>query len=93
MTKTIAHCNGRPGRLWAAPSSGSICPASTGRQHARGLGRGHDVEFWARFLQALAKIDPNMCVNIEHDDVEFGPLEGLQVDAETLKAGNTALLR
>jgi sugar phosphate isomerase/epimerase len=57
------------------------------------VGRGHNVDFWARFLQALEKIEPNMCVNIEHEDVEFGPLEGLQVAAETLTAPNTALLR
>ena len=30
-----------------------------------------------------------MAVNIEHEDVEFGPLEGLQVAAETLKAANS----
>ena len=54
------------------------------------VGRGHDVEFWSRFLQALQEVDPNMGVNIEHEDVEFGPLEGLQVAAETLKAANSA---
>ena len=52
--------------------------------------RGHDVDFWSRFLQALEKVDPDMAVNIEHEDVEFGPLEGLQVAAETLKAANSA---
>ena len=36
------------------------------------------------------KVDPDMAVNIEHEDVEFGPLEGLQVAAETLKAANSA---
>ena len=30
------------------------------------VGRGHDVAWWAEFLQALARIDPDMAVNIEH---------------------------
>ena len=34
------------------------------------VGRGHDVEFWTKFLQALEKVDPDMAVNIEHEDVE-----------------------
>ena len=54
------------------------------------VGRGHDTEFWARFLNALEAVDPNMWVNIEHEDVAFGPLEGLQVAAETLKTANSA---
>ena len=54
------------------------------------VGRGHDTEFWARFLNALEAVDPDMWINIEHEDVEFGPLEGLQVAAETLKAANSA---
>lgn len=48
------------------------------------VGRGHDVDFWARFLAALQKVDPTMAVNIEHEDVELGKIEGLQVAAETL---------
>ena len=40
------------------------------------VGRGHDTEFWARFLQALEAVDPDMWVNIEHEDVAFGPLGG-----------------
>ena len=54
------------------------------------VGRGHDTEFWARFLNALEAVDPDMWVNIEHEDVAFGPLEGLQVAAETLKSANSA---
>ena len=54
------------------------------------VGRGHDVDFWARFLQALERVDPDMAVNIEHEDVELGQLEGLQVAAETLNAANSA---
>lgn len=48
------------------------------------VGRGHDVDFWARFLTALNRVDPDMAVNIEHEDVELGQLEGLEVAANTL---------
>jgi sugar phosphate isomerase/epimerase len=48
------------------------------------LGKGHDQDFWTRFLRALAKIDPDMAVNIEHEDVELGRLEGLEVAARVL---------
>jgi sugar phosphate isomerase/epimerase len=50
------------------------------------VGRGHDVEFWARFLAALHRVHPDMAVNIEHEDTELGQLEGLAVAAETLTA-------
>ena len=40
------------------------------------VGRGHDVAFWANFLRALDKIDPDMAVNIEHEDQELDQLEG-----------------
>ncbi len=55
------------------------------------VGRGHDVDFWRRFLLALADVDPDMWVNIEHEDVAFGPLEGLQIAAHTLKAADAVL--
>ena len=50
------------------------------------VGRGHDQQYWTQFLQALAKVDPDMAVNIEHEDAELGRLEGLEVAARTLKA-------
>jgi sugar phosphate isomerase/epimerase len=56
------------------------------------VGRGHDTAFWARFLQALERVDPDMAVNIEHEDVELGQLEGLRVAADTLKAANSAVV-
>jgi sugar phosphate isomerase/epimerase len=56
------------------------------------VGRGHDVDFWARFLLALERVDRGMAVNIEHEDVELGPLEGLRVAAETLNSANSALV-
>lgn len=49
------------------------------------VGRGHDVEFWTRFLHALGRIDPDMAINIEHEDTELGQLEGLEVAATTLR--------
>jgi sugar phosphate isomerase/epimerase len=50
------------------------------------VGRGHDVEFWSRFLAALRRVDTEMAVNIEHEDTELGQMEGLQVAATTLHA-------
>jgi sugar phosphate isomerase/epimerase len=48
------------------------------------VGRGHDVDWWRRFLQALAKVDPDMAVNIEHEDQELDQMAGLQAAARTL---------
>jgi sugar phosphate isomerase/epimerase len=48
------------------------------------VGRGHDVAWWSRFLQALEKVDPEMAVNIEHEDQELDQMEGLRSAAETL---------
>lgn len=52
--------------------------------HFVAVGRGHDTAYWARFLDALAAVDPDMAVNIEHEDTELGQLEGLEVAARTL---------
>jgi sugar phosphate isomerase/epimerase len=54
------------------------------------VGRGHDIEFWSGFLAALGRIDPDIAVNIEHEDTELGQLEGLQVAASTLQAASAA---
>lgn len=48
------------------------------------VGRGHDIGFWSEFLQALRGIDPDMAVNIEHEDRELDQMEGLQRAAEAL---------
>ena len=48
------------------------------------VGRGHDVAWWTEFLRALAEIDPDMPVNIEHEDQELDQLEGLRLAANTL---------
>ena len=55
------------------------------------LGKGHDVEFWTEWLRALHEIDPGMLVNIEHEDVELGRIEGIEVAAEVLKQADAAL--
>jgi len=55
------------------------------------VGRGHDADFWTEFLRALAGIDPDMAVNIEHEDQELDQLEGLRSAAETLKTAASRL--
>jgi len=55
------------------------------------VGRGHDVDFWTGFLQALRKIDPDMAVNIEHEDQELDQMEGLRYAAETLRTAASRL--
>ena len=48
------------------------------------VGRGHDVAWWREFLTALEEVDPDMAVNIEHEDQELDQLDGLRSAAETL---------
>lgn len=55
------------------------------------LGRGHDVAYWTKFLRALHEVDPEMRVNIEHEDVSLGRIEGLEVAAAVLKEADAAL--
>jgi sugar phosphate isomerase/epimerase len=50
------------------------------------VGRGHDADYWSRFLQALERVDADMAVNIEHEDQELDQFEGLRQAAETLLA-------
>jgi sugar phosphate isomerase/epimerase len=51
------------------------------------VGRGHGVEdFWVPFLRALHDVDPDMAVNIEHEDTELDQVEGLRLAAENLIA-------
>jgi sugar phosphate isomerase/epimerase len=55
------------------------------------VGRGHGVDFWVRFLTALHEVDPDMTVNIEHEDATFGQVEGLELAARNLlEAGQKA---
>jgi sugar phosphate isomerase/epimerase len=48
------------------------------------LGKGHDVAYWAEFLRALRRVDPEIMVNIEHEDVSLGRIEGLEIAAGVL---------
>jgi sugar phosphate isomerase/epimerase len=50
------------------------------------VGIGHDVAWWTDFLTALADVDPDMAVNIEHEDAAFSRLDGLALAAENLHA-------
>ena len=54
------------------------------------LGEGHDVDYWTRFLTALAAVNPDLGVNIEHEDAAFGKVEGLERGARTLLAAAEA---
>jgi sugar phosphate isomerase/epimerase len=54
------------------------------------VGRGHGDEFWVPFLQALHDVDPDMAVNIEHEDTELDQIEGLRQAAEHLIAAGRA---
>ncbi len=54
------------------------------------LGKGHDTAFWTEFLRALHEVDPNMLINIEHEDTELGRIEGLQVAAKVLLDADAA---
>lgn len=54
------------------------------------VGRGHDVTWWSAFLAALAKVDPDMAVNIEHEDQELGQMEGLEQAAANLRSAARA---
>jgi sugar phosphate isomerase/epimerase len=48
------------------------------------LGRGHGAVYWSTWLAALYAVDPHMLVNIEHEDVSLGRIEGLEVAAKVL---------
>lgn len=54
------------------------------------IGEGHDVPWWSEFLSAIAKIDPEMNINIEHEDAAYDQLEGICLGAENLIAAQRA---
>lgn len=54
------------------------------------VGRGHDTDYWTEFLRALHEVDPDIPVNIEHEDQELDQLEGLRFAAATLLAAEQA---
>ncbi|ALE73700.1 sugar phosphate isomerase [Pseudonocardia sp. EC080610-09] len=55
------------------------------------VGEGHDVAYWTGFLRALAEVDPDIAVNIEHEDAAYSRTEGLALAAKTLHAAAAAL--
>lgn len=61
---------------WPSPSSWDFVA----------LGKGHDVDYWAMFLRALNEVDPNIIINIEHEDQEMDRIEGLEYASATLLA-------
>ncbi len=54
------------------------------------VGRGHATPWWTEFLRALAAVDPDMAVNIEHEDQELGRIEGLELACRTLIEADAA---
>jgi sugar phosphate isomerase/epimerase len=48
------------------------------------VGRGHDVEYWTRFLAALQEHTRVRVVNIEHEDASMAQVEGLEYAARNL---------
>lgn len=55
------------------------------------VGRGHDTAYWTEFLRALQRVDPDMAVNIEHEDQELDQMDGLRFAAATLLEAEKAL--
>ncbi len=55
------------------------------------VGVGHDVGYWTEFLRALAEVDPDMAVNIEHEDGDYSRLDGLALAATNLRAAAAQL--
>jgi sugar phosphate isomerase/epimerase len=48
------------------------------------VGVGHQSDYWVEVLTALAEVDPDMPVNIEHEDASMPVLDGLGLAARTL---------
>jgi sugar phosphate isomerase/epimerase len=66
---------------WPEHSSWDFVSVGRGRDLT---GRDHDASYWREFLQALERVDPDIPVNIEHEDQELDQLEGLRFAARTL---------
>lgn len=56
------------------------------------LGKGHDVAYWTEFLRALREVDPDIWVNIEHEDTELGRIEGIETAAAVLREADARLV-
>ncbi|MBS5899603.1 MAG: sugar phosphate isomerase/epimerase [Actinomycetaceae bacterium] len=48
------------------------------------LGGGNDVSFWTQFCRAVAAINPDMNVSVEHEDNQYDMIKGLEMSAQTL---------
>ena len=70
----------------AEVNSGGFLPAPHLPIAALAVGRGHDLAFWTRSLAALQAVDPDMAVNIEHEDAAYSRTDGLALAAETLRS-------
>jgi sugar phosphate isomerase/epimerase len=57
------------------------------------VGKGHAAEYWAEFLTEIDRIDPNIWVNIEHEDTSLGREEGLEFACATLLEAQKCALR
>lgn len=55
------------------------------------VGIGHDVPYWTDFLRALAEVNPEIAVNIEHEDADYSQVDGLALAAKNLRAAAAAL--
>lgn len=55
------------------------------------FGAGHDENYWAEFLKAISNVNPDMVVNIEHEDADYGNVDGLQISARNLLAAAARL--
>ncbi len=43
------------------------------------------MSWWTGFVATLESIDPDMAINIEHEDQELDQMEGLRYAAATLR--------
>lgn len=48
------------------------------------VGIGNDVDFWAQFISGVQDINPEIPINIEHEDQSMTTMEGLEFAAKTL---------
>jgi sugar phosphate isomerase/epimerase len=55
------------------------------------IGQGHNVAWWTEFLRAIKDIDPEMNINIEHEDQSMSQLEGISYAAKNLLDADKAL--
>ena len=55
------------------------------------IGNGHDVDWWTQFLAAIKAVNPDMNINIEHEDGSMDQLQGIKYAADNLIAADQAL--